>query len=128
MKGKQIDSVPVLTQHMYKYRLCNDPTMHWIRLVTNRYEMIFECTLFVAMLHVTTNWTPICLQPMCNSQELCSDRSVSLNGMNPLPSEQTEATLGIMGLLSDQQTLLLTENYLQLQKWSPYKGRGAVLC
>ena len=71
--------------------------------------------------------------------------------MNPHPSEQTEATLGIMGLvvlqaspccidrythslaslqwlgLSDQQMLLLTENYLQPQKWSRYKGRGAVV-
>ena len=55
MKGKQIDSVPVLTQHMYKYRLCNDPTMHCIRLVTNRYEMISARTLFVATLHVTAN-------------------------------------------------------------------------
>ena len=72
-KGKQIDSVPVLTQHMYKYTLCNDPTMHCIRLVTNRYEMISTRTLFVATLHVTANWTPICLQPMCNGQELCSD-------------------------------------------------------
>ena len=61
MKGKQIDSVPVLTQHnvMYKYRLCNDPTKHCIRLVTNRYEMISAHTLFVDTLHVTTNWTPI---------------------------------------------------------------------
>ena len=71
MKGKGIDYVPVLI-HMYKYRLCNDPTMHWIRLVTNRYEMTSACTLFVATLHVTAPWTPIRLHLMCNSQELCS--------------------------------------------------------
>ena len=28
--------------------------------------------------------------------------------------------------LSNQQMLLLTENCLQYQKWSPYKGRGVV--
>ena len=71
MKGKGIDYVPVLI-HIYKYRLYNNPTMHHIRLVTNHYEMTSARTLFVATLHVTANWTPIRLQPMCNSQELCS--------------------------------------------------------
>ena len=54
-------------------------------------------------------------------------KSSSINslGVHDFGHTQTLASFQWSGL-SNQQTLLLTENCLQCQKWSTYKGTGAV--